>query len=1064
MSNPIFFDPGRRRWKRIRKSIDIAVVVFSLLLGFFVVTVVRKTSIPNVLLADQKKNYRALKTNERKKPLRVRETRRKTVVPASQVVLNSGEGIRGAFYVTWDAASYSSLREYIHQLDFVFPEWLHVLAPDGHLQAVSESNTLYNVLNNGRVATIDAKLMPFIKSSGAQVDVLPMVNNFDPIANDWQAGIGTMLQSPAARARFRHEVGVFLSSDNYKGLTLDIEGFPEEAQPGYRALIAELAGDLHQRNQKLYLSVPSANSDFDYGYLAKFADGLIVMDYDQHYPGGEPGAIAGQDWFTQNLVKALKVVPREKIICAIGNYGYDWTTAPKGKPGMAGVHNVSVQDAWLEARDSEAEVTFDSDLLNPHFTYADEKNLQHDVWFLDAVTALNQMRAARSLGISTFALWRLGSEDRSLWKVWDSPRDPDAPAKLEVVDPGQDVDIEGEGDILRIASGPQAGTRDLTLDSSGIITNEVFRQLPSPYVVDAYGAPGKRVVISFDDGPDPEWTPKILDVLKQYNVHAIFFTIGLEAEKYPGLLKRIYREGNEIGNHTFTHPDISSISPELVRVELNLTERLLAAKLGIKPALFRPPYSVDQEPDTADEVRPLELTQSMGYTTVGDKIDPDDWHENPRPTPEQITQSVMDQLSHGSIILLHDGGGNRANTVKALPMIIQGLRDRGYQIVSVHELLGKSYADVMVPISRNERFWATVDSAGFLIFGAISGLIVFVFFVGDVLMSGRLILVGASAIYDRLRRHRTERALGDSAYQPAVAVLIPAYNEEKVINRTIRSVLHSTYPNLRVVVIDDGSSDRTAEVAREAFANEIARGRVTVLRQENGGKASALNYALQFVTEEIFVGIDADTLIGTDAVARRRSKAGADRPDRLIGDDDRLRRAARRQRTAHLGADDLDRLARLAFGAGFADANDGGQARFQRRFGFGLHERRRSRRDTARRSEWPTITYWAPASLIIAAAMSPVKAPLSLAWQSCAPSATLPPFSAQAACASRVAGGQTASSAAPALPASTASRIALSSPSEAVRPFIFQLPATRGRTPGVMVRLSTTSLKPGGAD
>jgi cellulose synthase/poly-beta-1,6-N-acetylglucosamine synthase-like glycosyltransferase/peptidoglycan/xylan/chitin deacetylase (PgdA/CDA1 family)/spore germination protein YaaH len=867
MSNPIFFDPDRRRWKRIRKSIDIAVVVFSLLIVFFAVTVVRKTSIPNVLLADQKKNYRALKSNERKKPVKPRVTHRKTLVPATQVVLNSGEGIRGAFYVTWDAASYSSLREYIHQLDFVFPEWLHVLAPDGHLQAVDESNTLFNVLNNGRVANIDAKLMPFIKSSGAQVEVLPMVNNFDPIVNEWLASIGTMLQSQAGRQRFRQEIAAFLASDNYKGITLDIEGFPQEAQPGYRALISELAGDLHQHNQKLYISVPSANSDFDYAYLGKLADGLILMNYDQHYPGGEPGAIAGQDWFTQNLVKALKVVPREKIICAIGNYGYDWTTAPKGKPGAAGVHNVSVQDAWLEARDSEADVTFDSDLLNPHFTYLDEKNLQHDVWFLDAVTALNQMRAARELGISTFALWRLGSEDRSLWKIWDSPRDSDAPVKLEVVDPGQDVDIEGEGDILRIAGTPEAGTRDLTIDSTGLITNEVFRELPTPYVVDAYGAPGKRVVLSFDDGPDPEWTPKILDVLKQYNVHGIFFTIGLEAEKYPGILKRIYHEGNEIGNHTFTHPDISSISPELVRVELNLTERLLAAKLGIKPALFRPPYSVDQEPDTADEVRPLELTQSMGYTTVGDKIDPDDWHENPRPSPDQITQSVMDQLPHGSIILLHDGGGNRANTVKALPMIIEGLHARGYQIVSVHELLGKTYADVMVPISRNERFWATVDSAGFLVFGAVSGLIVFIFFVGDVLMSGRLILVGACAIFDRLRRHSTERALGDSAFQPAVAVLIPAYNEEKVINRTIRSVLHSTYPNLRVVVIDDGSSDRTAEVARETFANEIARGRVTVLRQENGGKAAALNYALQFVTEEIFVGIDADTLIGTDAVA-----------------------------------------------------------------------------------------------------------------------------------------------------------------------------------------------------
>jgi cellulose synthase/poly-beta-1,6-N-acetylglucosamine synthase-like glycosyltransferase/peptidoglycan/xylan/chitin deacetylase (PgdA/CDA1 family)/spore germination protein YaaH len=866
MSKPIFFDPDRRRWKRIRKSIDIAVVVLSLLIVFFALTVVRKTNIPTVLLSDQKRNYRALKLNEPKKPQR-KGTHRRTLIPASQVVLNSGEGIRAAFYVTWDAASFSSLREYIHQIDIVFPEWLHVLGADGRLQAVSENNTLYDVIKDGHAANIDPKLMPMVKSSNAQVDVLPMVNNFDPIANEWRSDIAKMLDSKDGREHFRQEISTFLASDNYKGLTLDIEGFDQQAQPGYRALIAELASDLHQRNQKLYLSVPAANPDFDYAYLSNLADGLILMNYDQHYPGGAPGAIAGQDWFTENLTKALKVIPREKIICAIGNYGYDWTTGKKGKPGMAGVHNVSVQEAWLEARDSEADIDFDSDMLNPHFDYLDGDNNRHDVWYLDAVTALNQMRAARSLGISTFALWRLGSEDRALWKIWDSPRETDAIEKLKVVDPGQDVDIEGEGDILRIESRPSPGTRDLTVDASGLITDEVFSKLPSPYRVDAYGSPGKRVVISFDDGPDPQWTPKILDVLKRYNVKATFFIIGLEAEKYPGLLKRVYREGHEIGNHTFTHPDISNINAQYARVELNLTERLMAAKIGIKPVLFRPPYSVDQEPDTADEVRPLELTQSMGYITVGDKIDPDDWRDDPRPSPEQITKSVMDQLGHGSIILLHDGGGNRANTVKALPMIIEALHARGYQIVSVHELLGKSYADVMPPISRNERMWAMVDSAGFLIFGAVNTFIVFVFFVGDILMSGRLVLVGAAAIFDRLRRHTTEMATGESAFQPEVAVLIPAYNEEKVIGRTIRSVLESTYPNLHVVVIDDGSSDRTYEVAREEFADAIARGRVTVLRQENGGKAKALNYGLQFVNEEIFIGIDADTLIAHDAIS-----------------------------------------------------------------------------------------------------------------------------------------------------------------------------------------------------
>src|ERR1700687_980934 len=201
MSKPIFFDPDRRRWKRIRTSIDVTAVVLSLLIVFFVLTVVRKTNIPKVLLADQKKNYHALKLKEPKKAQH-NGTHRKTLTPASQVVLNSGEGIRGAFYVTWDAASYSSLREYIRQIDFVFPEWLHVLSADGRLQAVSEANTLYDAIDNGHAANIDAKLMPLIKSSGAQVDVLPMVNNFDPIVNQWRADIATMLDSPAGRERF----------------------------------------------------------------------------------------------------------------------------------------------------------------------------------------------------------------------------------------------------------------------------------------------------------------------------------------------------------------------------------------------------------------------------------------------------------------------------------------------------------------------------------------------------------------------------------------------------------------------------------------------------------------------------------------------------------------------------------------------------------------------------------------------------------------------------------------------------------------------------------------------
>ena len=217
------------------------------------------------------------------------------------------------------------------------------------------------------------------------------------------------------------------------------------------------------------------------------------------------------------------------------------------------------------------------------------------------------------------------------------------------------------------------------------MTDEIFKTLPAPYTVDMYGSSPNKIAITFDDGPDPEWTPKILDVLKEKGVKATFFLIGVEAQKYPSITKRIYAEGHEIGNHTFTHPDISNINKRYFEVELNLTERFFEGKLGVKPVLFRPPYSVDQEPDTADQVRPLELAQQLGYITVGDKIDPNDWRDNPRRPANEIVDDVLKNLppcapgnlTCGNFILLHDGGGNRSETVKALPEIIDGMRQKG---------------------------------------------------------------------------------------------------------------------------------------------------------------------------------------------------------------------------------------------------------------------------------------------------------------------------------------------------------------------------------------------------
>ena len=875
----VFYDPERKRWRRLRLILDSSVLLITLMIAIFIATVIRSTSVPSVSLPDIKRPYHALKDNQKRKPPRRVNTHRKTRRPGSQVVFNSDEGIRGAFYVQWDAASFASLREYYPQIDLLFPEWLHALTADGRLQAVTEENRLFDLIDDkGKPRPVDDKVMPFLKSEKAVTDVLPLVNNFDPVTNEWRPEVtARFLADPQARARFREEIMMFLATDQYKGLTLDIEAFPENSRGDFKKLVQELYSDLHAKGMKLYVAVPVNDKEFDYKGISASSDGLILMNYDQHYPGGDPGAVAGQDWFVKNLQAALKVIPREKIVVAVANYGYDWAMKKGQKKGTPpeDVHNVSAQEAWIEADDAESDIDFDDDAMNPHFAYEDENNIRHDVWFLDGVTALNQMRAAKALGIDTFVLWRLGSEDRSLWAVWDRPFEATATDKLGTVPPGQDVDIEGSGEVLKVVQRPADGARKVKVDpDTHLVSDEIFQNLPKPYVVDMYGGTQqKKVALTFDDGPDPTWTPKILDVLKAKGAKATFFLIGMEVEKYPNIAKRIYREGHEVGNHTFTHPDISNISKRYFEVELNLTERLFESKLGVKPVLMRPPYAIDEAPDTADQVRPLELSQDMGFITVGEKIDPNDWRTNPRRSGKELADDVLANLPPcapgnlrcGNVILLHDGGGDRSETVKALGLILDGLHERGYQVVPVSELIGKTAAQVMPPISTNERWAAWVDSVSFSMFGMVSSFIIFVFFVGDVLMTGRLILIGALAAFDRFHRRH---AVADPTYVPAVAVLIPAYNEEKVIERTVQSVLDSEYPRLRAIVIDDGSKDATLEVTRAAFKKEIAAGRVTVLTKPNSGKADALNYGLEFVTEELFVGIDADTIIAPDAICR----------------------------------------------------------------------------------------------------------------------------------------------------------------------------------------------------
>ncbi|MBW4038058.1 MAG: glycosyltransferase [Acidobacteria bacterium] len=903
MSKQVFYDPQRKRWKRLRRIFDVLALLGAIVGLFFIVGLLRMKPMRGLDLRSVSKRYRALSNppapelNSREKLNR--SAHRKTNLRPSDVTLNENEGLRAAFYTDLDPASYASFKQHVKQIDLLFPEWLHVVTPDGSLTAYTSDNIPFAVVDATGVHGVDRqnKIVRTITAAQEDTEIFPMVNNFSPTDGVFEPNAEQFMLNPAARARFVQQIDQFLAANTrYRGLTLDFQGLPADAQVAYSKLVEALYSDFHTRNLRLYINVPVTLGSLDLKFLANHSDGIVLMNYGEHQTESVPGPISGQDWFEDNLRTVMKVVPRQKIICSIGGYGYDWTTAlppqttstksphtlkSPASPEVLNTTMLSTQEAWQEAADSDAKISLDPDSLNPHFAYDDvDAKQRHQVWFLDAVTAVNQMRVARALGIQTFALWRLGLEDDSLWKIWDNPLRVDPAKQLAQVAPGQDVDTEGDGDILRITGQPQDGHRTLTMDDDATIPPEYLSVIaetmdsyPLPYTVSQYGYHPNEVALSFDDGPDPEWTPKILNVLKQYNVRGTFFMIGEVAQDNIGLIKRVYREGHEIGNHTYTHPDISDISERQVDLQLNLTERLFAAEIGVQPVYFRPPYSIDQEPDTNDQAAPIDHIQHLGYVIVGDKIDTNDWDEHPRKTPQEIVNSVFAQMElaktkpwmKGSVILMHDGGGDRSATVAALPVLIQALRAHGYKIVPVSELIGKTRDQVMPPLQGRQRYYAVIDAIAFLLISFFNNFVVGVFFIGDILMSGRLIIIGLFATIDRFR-HRKNYATAD--YAPRVAVLIPAYNEEKVIVRTIRSVLMSNYKKIRIIVIDDGSKDQTFQVASDAYAKEIAEGRITVLTKPNGGKADALNFALTQTDEEIYVGIDADGVIAHDAITR----------------------------------------------------------------------------------------------------------------------------------------------------------------------------------------------------
>jgi cellulose synthase/poly-beta-1,6-N-acetylglucosamine synthase-like glycosyltransferase/spore germination protein YaaH/peptidoglycan/xylan/chitin deacetylase (PgdA/CDA1 family) len=862
---PIFYDSEKVRWRRTRRILEVSGGLLTLLLIYFFLTIAGSVELPAALLPDTRPIYHSIKKKQLKLVVQ-REGRHKRVANIGQVPAKY-DPLRAAFFVSWDPNSLASLKKHYKDIDLLMPEQLHAVTADGAITVVDyERNQTVQASPAEALSRLQQdKLHQWMRSLNPPVE-LPMMgllNNYDGAV--WRVKeMAELLANPTARSRLISDVTQYAVAAKQAGIVVDFEEVPDASQENFQKFIGQFAPALHAVGLKLMIALPARDDSYDYEFFGKETDAIILMNYDQHWLTSPPGPIAAQDWFVENLRQVLEVVPAQKMVVGIANYSYDWTeTSKKEKPHA---EEFSIQEALLHAYESESEVEFDPASLNPHYSYSDDQNHTHQVWLLDAVTAYNELRASERLGVQGTALWRLGSSDSSLWPVWDATHaDDTVRAKLADLPPGPDLILEGDGDIWHIADVPKQGKRSITYDpATALITSEKYEAYPLSYDIDQIGTAKNKIALSFDDGPDRRWTPKILDILKEKKAPGIFFVIGDQANRTPDLLKREYNEGHEIGNHTWTHPAFDDISRTQVKWELNLTQRLIESTLGVKSLFFRPPYGIDHQPEYAEEVAQLPYPQELGYIIVGQRIDPDDWRmtedKHQRPAQE-IADDVVRQAKNGNIVLLHDGGGERAQTVAALPLIIDQLRAKGYQFVSVADLLGKTRADLMLPLTFRERMAAQADGFIFGIFQWSRFAVATVFILGIVLVSGRAVIIGILAIIEKLRPDPAKLA----EPPPGVTVLIPAHNEESVIVQTVQSVLHSDLNEIHVIVVDDGSSDRTLELLQGNFGKND---RVQIIHQVNQGKAAALNNALSYAKTEFVVTIDADTEIEADAIRK----------------------------------------------------------------------------------------------------------------------------------------------------------------------------------------------------
>ncbi|NIG56140.1 glycosyltransferase [Chitinophaga sp. Cy-1792] len=904
-SKQIFQTTSPLRWRTFQWTSRILLLA-GLLMVIIVWLALRNNYMPGLPTLQDNSTYNYKKLQHPVQPVSLNQKEAKTYKGFEDIISDKNrkagmnavvngqavKTIRAGFYVDWDPQSFYSLQTNIDKMNTVVPEWFFI---------DPKTDTLRT--------EIDQPALQLMQQH--HVAILPLLNNInaDKENGDFDPKIlHQVLTNPQKKEKLIADIIKTLHQYHLQGINIDFEEYAEKSDEPLISFQHELYDKLHKEGLLVTQDVTPNNEDYNLSELGKYNDYIFLMGYDQHFGTSVAGPVSEERWIEKVLDEAAHKIPANRLVLCIAAYGYDWPANSEGT-------TVTYQEALQLANQYHAKINFDEDTYNCHFDYTDDDNVVHHVQFMDAAGNFNTLRFSDEYGAAGTAIWRLGSEDARLWSFYYRRLDNQALAKQPfdfsklsgIQAAAAKPDYIGDGEVLNVVSDPHDGYIKITPDEHHLVASQDYQTLPTGYVIRKSGQVKKQVILTFDDGPDATYTPQVLNILQEEKVPAAFFVIGINAENNLPILKQLYTSGEEIGNHTFTHPNIAAISEDRANTEINATRLLIEAATGHSTILFRAPYNADAEPTTPEELKPVALSKKSNYYTIGESIDPEDWE--PGVSADTIYQRVVDQYEANpekGIILLHDAGGDRSATVAALPRIIHYFKTHGVQFTTVSALLNKNRAEVM-PQVHNPVI--AMNGTVALIFFRIQQFLQIAFWAAIILGMVKILVMLIMATIQYFKEKRNPVAVPADDKLPGVSIIVPAYNESVNAVNTVKSLLLQQYPLFEIIFVDDGSKDDTYTLMHDAYG---CHPQVQVFTKPNGGKASALNYGIGYAKYDYVICIDADTQLYPDAVKHLMTRfdndqVGAVAGNVKVGNENTL--LARWQSIEYITAQNFDRRA-----------------------------------------------------------------------------------------------------------------------------------------------------------